>query len=62
MKTKIYRIGVTMIEEGYVEVEAKNEKEAKELAGEACNRGGFIGDDSYARIEEVLEIRDTSCK
>ena len=56
--TKIYRIAVEMIEEGYVDVEANSKEEALDYAGEVCNEGGFEGHDSYAKIGKVLEVRD----
>ena len=57
MKKEIYRIGITIHEKGYVEVEATNEKEALELAEEESNNGGFIGYNSYSEIEKILEKR-----
>ena len=54
---RIYRIGVKMIETGYVDVSAKNQREALQKAEEECNSGDFVGNNSYAEIGRVIEVR-----
>ena len=44
---KKYRVLVDMIEHGYVDVEAKNEAEAKEKAFGALDDGAFVGNNSH---------------
>ena len=53
---KIYRIGVTVHESGYVDVEANTESEARELVDEAIDNGEFFGNKSWVDVEEVIEV------
>lgn len=52
---KTYRIAVDMIENGYIEVQAKNKKEALQQIDD--NLDSFTGFNSHASIGEVLEVR-----
>ena len=49
-----YRIAITMEEHGYVEVEASDETEAYEKAGEELNNGGFVSYKSECYIGKIL--------
>jgi hypothetical protein len=51
---KHYRVEMTMKEYGYVDVRARDEEEAIELAEQVSNEGGFVGTNSECEIGEVL--------
>ena len=52
-----YRINITMIENGFVDIEAEaglDEATLRTLADEEAQNGGFIGTNSHAEIGEVI--------
>lgn len=59
---KLYRVAFTMVEEGYVEVEAESEAEARSKAPEIEEFGGFISTNSFGEVGKVLEVLEIKNK